>query len=102
MEKMAAAVGKNVPLKRGLAPDDDLPPEYWQALLTGKMGLARPKTDPLFAATDVGGRGSGPLKPKFAAAIRRKLNPLNRLRRNSLAKSVHVIGGAAVHKSSNL
>jgi hypothetical protein len=33
MEKMAAAVGRNVPPKPGLAPDDDLPPEYWQALL---------------------------------------------------------------------
>jgi|GEM_PF-1124641 len=33
MEKMAAVVGRNVPPKPGLAPDDDLPPEYWQALL---------------------------------------------------------------------
>ncbi|TCU63735.1 hypothetical protein EDE08_118112 [Bradyrhizobium sp. R2.2-H] len=33
MEKMAAAVGRKVPSARGLAPADDLPPEYWQALL---------------------------------------------------------------------
>jgi len=33
MEKMAAAVGRNANPARGLAPDDDLPPEYWQALL---------------------------------------------------------------------
>jgi hypothetical protein len=33
MDKMAAVVGRNVPPKPGLAPDDDLPPEYWQALL---------------------------------------------------------------------
>jgi len=33
MEKMAAAVGKSAPPSPGLAPDDDLPPEYWQALL---------------------------------------------------------------------
>jgi hypothetical protein len=32
MEKMAAAVGRKAPA-RGLAPDEDLPPEYWQALL---------------------------------------------------------------------
>ncbi|MCW2082418.1 UNVERIFIED_ORG: hypothetical protein M2193_004593 [Bradyrhizobium japonicum] len=29
----AATVGKNAPPARGLAPDEDLPPEYWQALL---------------------------------------------------------------------
>lgn len=33
MDKMAAAVGRKAPTVRGLAPDDDLPPEYWQALL---------------------------------------------------------------------
>lgn len=35
MDRMAAAaaVGRNAPPARGLAPDDDLPPEYWQALL---------------------------------------------------------------------
>jgi hypothetical protein len=33
MEKMAAAVGRKAPPARGLAPDEDLPPEYWQALL---------------------------------------------------------------------
>lgn len=33
MEKMAAAVSRNAPPACGLAPDDDLPAEYWQALL---------------------------------------------------------------------
>jgi hypothetical protein len=33
MEKMAPAVGRTAPAARGLAPDEDLPPEYWQALL---------------------------------------------------------------------
>jgi hypothetical protein len=33
MEKMAAAVGRKAPPARGLAPDEDLPREYWQALL---------------------------------------------------------------------
>ncbi|MCK1606339.1 hypothetical protein IVB02_34350 [Bradyrhizobium sp. 166] len=33
MEKMASAVGRSAPPDRGFAPDDDLPPEYWQALL---------------------------------------------------------------------
>lgn len=39
---------------------------------------------------------------KFAAGIRGKVNLLNHLRRNSLSKSIHVIGRADVHKSSNL
>ncbi|MDX3968270.1 MAG: hypothetical protein QHD01_16930 [Bradyrhizobium sp.] len=33
MEKMAAAVGRKAPATPGPAPRDDLPPEYWQALL---------------------------------------------------------------------
>lgn len=33
MQKTAALVGKNVPQKPGLAPTDDLPPEYWRAIL---------------------------------------------------------------------
>ncbi|MCK1284684.1 hypothetical protein IVB41_12225 [Bradyrhizobium sp. 44] len=33
MEKMAAAAGKKPPRPPGLAPEEDLPPEYWQALL---------------------------------------------------------------------
>jgi hypothetical protein len=33
MEKMALANGRRAPPAHGLAPDDDLPPEYWQALL---------------------------------------------------------------------
>lgn len=33
MDQMAAAVGGKAPPARGLAPNDDLPLEYWQALL---------------------------------------------------------------------
>ncbi|WP_375781302.1 hypothetical protein ACE103_01305 [Bradyrhizobium sp. ma5] len=33
MDRMAAAVGGNGPPARALAPDDDLPAEYWQAIL---------------------------------------------------------------------
>jgi hypothetical protein len=33
MEKMAAALGRKASVTPALAPDDDLPPEYWQALL---------------------------------------------------------------------
>jgi len=33
MEKIAAAGGRKTPPVRGLAPDDDLPAEYWRALL---------------------------------------------------------------------
>lgn len=46
MEQMAAAFGRKAPSARGLAPDDDLPPEYWQALLDnadadgGNLGTA--------------------------------------------------------------
>lgn len=32
MDQMAAAVGRSAPAVRGLAPDDDLPLEYWRAL----------------------------------------------------------------------
>ncbi|MET4322517.1 hypothetical protein [Bradyrhizobium sp. RT5a] len=33
MEAMARPVGRKAPPMRGLAPDEDLSPEYWQALL---------------------------------------------------------------------
>ncbi|MGT2502684.1 hypothetical protein ACVOMS_21310 [Bradyrhizobium guangxiense] len=33
MDRMAAAVGRKAPATPALAPSDDLPPEYWQALL---------------------------------------------------------------------
>ncbi len=33
MDKMAALVGRKVPQKPGLAPNADLPAEYWQAIL---------------------------------------------------------------------
>ncbi|MET4524050.1 hypothetical protein [Bradyrhizobium sp. JR18.2] len=41
MDKMASLVGKNVPQKLGLAPDADLPEEYWQALLDEPRAEAR-------------------------------------------------------------
>lgn len=33
IDRMASAVGRSTPPTRGLVPDDDLPPEYWQSLL---------------------------------------------------------------------
>ena len=42
MERMAAVAGKSVPQKPGLAPDDDLSAEYWQALLDDPQAEARP------------------------------------------------------------
>lgn len=33
MQQMAAALARKPPSVRGLAPDDDLPAEYWQALM---------------------------------------------------------------------
>lgn len=51
MEKMASAVdGRNAPPSPGLAPDADLPPEYWQALLQnaradgGRPALVAPQS----------------------------------------------------------
>jgi hypothetical protein len=41
MEKMASAVGMTAPLTPALAPDDDLPPEYWRALLKDGRAHAR-------------------------------------------------------------
>ena len=41
IQKMAAVVGGNVLPKPGLALDDDLPPEYWQALLDDPRAEAR-------------------------------------------------------------
>ena len=41
MEKMASAVGRKAPPTPTLAPDDDLPPEYWQALLEDARADAR-------------------------------------------------------------
>lgn len=42
MERMAVVVSKNVPTKPGLAPDDDTPQEYWQAVLDDLHAEARP------------------------------------------------------------
>src|SRR5690349_2722865 len=41
MEKMALANGRKAPSAPALAPDDDLPPEYWQALLEHVRADAR-------------------------------------------------------------
>lgn len=41
IEKMAAGVGRSGPPKPGLAPDADLPQEYWQALLDDPRAEAR-------------------------------------------------------------
>src|SRR5689334_15056266 len=41
MEEMTAVVGRSVPPEPGLAPDDDLPQEYWQALLDDPRAEAR-------------------------------------------------------------
>jgi hypothetical protein len=41
MDKMAALVGRNVPREPGLAPEADLPPEYWQALLDDHRAESR-------------------------------------------------------------
>ena len=41
MEKLAAAVGRE-PATRVRGPDDDLPPEYWQAVLNDPRADARP------------------------------------------------------------
>src|SRR5690242_6598141 len=41
MEKMASALGRKLPPAPALAPVDDLPPEYWQALLEDARTDAR-------------------------------------------------------------
>lgn len=43
MEKMTAAVRPNTRPTPGLAPDDDLPPEYWQALLDDSRVETKPR-----------------------------------------------------------
>lgn len=40
MEKMAGAVGRKAPPAPGLAPNEDLPPDYWQALLEDPRAAA--------------------------------------------------------------
>ena len=47
MEKMAVSTDRNAPPTPALAPDDDLPPEYWQALLDD----ARAGTSPSGSST---------------------------------------------------
>jgi hypothetical protein len=44
MEKMASALGRKGSPAPALAPSDDLPPEYWQALLEDARADARPPT----------------------------------------------------------
>jgi hypothetical protein len=42
MEKMAAAAGRNIPAKSTPGPADEMPLEYWQAVLTDASADARP------------------------------------------------------------
>jgi hypothetical protein len=42
MEKMAASLGRKAPVTPALAPVDDLPAEYWQALLEDAGSEAMP------------------------------------------------------------
>jgi hypothetical protein len=42
MEKTATVVGGNVSPSREWAASEDLPPEYWQALLDDPRAIARP------------------------------------------------------------
>jgi hypothetical protein len=49
MEKMAAALSRRALVTPALAPDDDLPPEYWQALLEDADSEIGP-SDPSMAA----------------------------------------------------
>ncbi|WP_128929456.1 hypothetical protein [Bradyrhizobium guangxiense] len=42
MEKIAAAAGRSAEAKPGLAPNQDLPAEYWQALLNDPRAQAEP------------------------------------------------------------
>jgi len=53
MEKMASAAGTRAPPAPALAPDDDLPAEYWQALLEDARADARSPT-PSSAALRLG------------------------------------------------
>ena len=47
MEKMAAAAGRDTPPAPELAPDQDLPPDYWQALLEDpRADRSSPGPDP--------------------------------------------------------
>src|SRR4051812_7461432 len=43
MDRMAAAVGRKAPPVPGLAPDDDLPPEYWRASRGPARGRSAPR-----------------------------------------------------------
>ncbi|WP_456727203.1 hypothetical protein [Bradyrhizobium sp. USDA 3397] len=42
MEKIAAAASRSAEAEPGLAPNQDLPPEYWQALLDDPRAHAKP------------------------------------------------------------
>lgn len=55
MEKMALANGRKAPSEPALAPDDDLPPEYWQALLedTRSDGLSPGPSRSALRLTDI-------------------------------------------------
>jgi hypothetical protein len=46
MEKLAAAaaVGRNVPRVGAVGPGDEMPPQYWQAVLDDPLAEAKPRT----------------------------------------------------------
>jgi len=87
---------------------------YWTALGSpgtggcsgGQFPVADVRGRNLTALDNLGGSAASRLASssslKFAGAVRGKSNLLNHLRQNSLTESVHVIGCADVHKSSNL
>ena len=76
------------------------------ATLGGQFPVADVRGRNLTALDNLGGSAASRLASssslKFAGAVRGKSNLLNHLRQNSLTESVHVIGCADVHKSSNL
>ena len=47
MEKMAAVAGRNVPATPTPGPADEMPPEYWQAVLNDASADARPSGNPI-------------------------------------------------------
>jgi hypothetical protein len=49
MEKMAAALGRKAPAAPAHAPDEDLPPEYWQALLENANADIEPSVSSMAA-----------------------------------------------------
>src|SRR4051794_3441872 len=74
MEKMAAATGRNTPPAPGLAPDQDLPVEYWQALLDDARADGSPPVS--------GSSSPEAAKPNSSAYSEVELRPLRQDRRD--------------------